>query len=50
MDWQPDSGQEEYSEKPYSTLSGGRVGNLLSRAEFPFILLGGGLLDRKSVV
>ena len=44
MDWQSDSGQEEYSEKPYSTLSGGRVGNLLSRAEFPFILLGGGLL------
>lgn len=44
MDWRSDSGQEEYSERPYSTLSGGRVGNLLSRAEFPFILLGGGLL------
>lgn len=44
MDWQSDSGHEEYSERPYSTLSGRRVGNLLSRAEFPFILLGGGLL------
>ena len=44
MDWQSDSGNEEYHERPYSTLSGGRVGSLLSRAEFPFILLGGGLL------
>ncbi len=44
MNWQSDAENQDYSEKPYSTLSGGRLSRLFSRSEFPFILLGGGLL------
>jgi LysM repeat protein len=44
MVWQTDAEDEAYEEAPYSTLSGEKAGGIMSRREFPFILLGIGLL------
>jgi LysM repeat protein len=44
MDWKSDSDERSYEEVPYTTLSGSKRGGILSRREFPFILLGAGLL------
>jgi len=44
MVWQSGSENEEYSDKPYSTLSGGKPLRFMARTEFPFILVGAGLL------
>lgn len=44
MVWQSGSENEEYSDRPYSTLSGGAPRRFMARTEFPFILVGAGLL------